>query len=83
MNVWLGHILMFDLKCLCLLICPCLQHLAGNPRYVLEFLGIGFICMHGAWICLFVVYLYCLTNLLCSAWLGTSGTHLLALICGN
>ena len=67
----------------CLLICPYLQRLARDPRYILDLLRIGFICMREAWICLLVVCLYCLTNLLYSAWLGTSDTHFLALICGD
>ena len=34
-----------------------------------------FICVHGVWILTFVVHLSLLTNLLCSAWLRTTGTH--------
>ena len=34
-----------------------------------------FICLHGVWILTFVVHLSLLTNLLCSAWLGTTGMH--------
>ena len=34
-----------------------------------------FICVHSVWTLTFVVHLSLLTDLLCSAWLGTIGTH--------
>ena len=34
-----------------------------------------FICVHGVWILTFVVHLNLLTDLLCRAWQGTTGTH--------
>ena len=38
-------------------------------------LAFVFICAHGVWILTFVMHLSLLTDLLCSAWLGTTGMY--------
>ena len=57
-----------------------LLRMARDLRYVLGALVFVFICVHGVWILTFVVHLSLVTDLLCSAWLGTIGTHPLFLL---
>ena len=68
LDVWLKMLMSIDL--------PLFAVLGWGPEVRTWLVGNWIHLMHRTWICLLVMCLYCLTNLLCSAWLGTSGTHL-------
>ena len=67
-----------DIKCMMydvLITLPISAVHGYGPKVRAWVLVFVFICVHGVWTLTFMLHLSLFTDLLCSAWLGTTGAH--------